>query len=415
MAGDEELSALDDQVVRAASKVKVLSSLSWPEEAVESFLESVRSGAPRPPAPVEVPRVAPEVVEALGDAERRADAGHPAGRLVRETAESYRLAADMLASAGSAAFHARSRELYGGPRDRLSGTDQTHLEVADRLIAATAELTTATQDDVADYCLSAEHVARELRRAMDAFFVHDRIDIVVDPTLSAKAAASATRVRLRGRTCFSESDVKQLLEHELFVHTATALNGRRQPALKVLGLGAPRTTATQEGLATFAELVTGAIDLARLRRMALRIRAVHLAEEGADFVDVFRFFLDAGQSEEESAHSTVRVFRGSNPRGRHPFTKDVVYLRGLLGVHTFLRKAVAERRPGLIARLFVGRLTVSDVLRLEPAFDEGLIAPARYVPAWAKNVRGLAAYLSFSVLLNQIDLEQVTLAELLRD
>jgi uncharacterized protein (TIGR02421 family) len=237
--------------------------------------------------------------------------------------------------------------------------------------------------------------------------------VVVDSKLSSKAAASAKRIRVRGSTCFSPMDLGQLREHEAFVHSATALNGRKQPALACLSLSTPRTTATQEGLATFAELITGAIDLARLRRIALRIRAVHVAEQGGDFIDVFRYLLDAGQTEAESVRTAIRIFRGGDPRGRHVFTKDVVYLRGLIGVHTFLRRAIADNRPELINRLFVGRLCAGDVIHLDEAFASGEIAEARYVPAWASNTRALAAHLSFSVVLNQIDLASVSIDALL--
>ena len=54
------------------------------------------------------------------------------------------------------------------------------------------------------------------------------------------------------------------------------------------------------------------------------------------------FFLEQGQSELESAHSAARVFRGGDVRGRIAFTKDVVYLCGMVAVHTFLHKAIAE-------------------------------------------------------------------------
>jgi hypothetical protein len=95
------------------------------------------------------------------------------------------------------------------------------------------------------------------------------------------------------------------------------------------------------------------------------------------------------------------------------FTKDVVYLRGLIGVHTFLRRAIADNRPELINRLFVGRLCAGDVIHLDEAFASGEIAEARYVPAWASNTRALAAHLSFSVVLNQIDLASVSIDALL--
>lgn len=77
-----------------------------------------------------------------------------------------------------------------------------------------------------------------------------------------------------------------MLQHKAFVHLATAQNGVRQPNLKCLALGAPRTTQTQEGIATLAELLTGSMDIERLRRLALRVLAVQQARDSADFLQV---------------------------------------------------------------------------------------------------------------------------------
>ena len=52
---------------------------------------------------------------------------------------------------------------------------------------------------------------------------------------------------------------------------------------------------------------------------------------------VYRFFLEAGQSDTDSFSSTQRVFRGVPVTGGAAFTKDTVYLHGLLSVHTFFR------------------------------------------------------------------------------
>src|SRR5207342_3864693 len=109
---------------------------------------------------------------------------------------------------------------------------------------------------------------------------------------------------------FSDYDRHQLLQHEAFVHSLTALNGREQPVLPSLALSSPRVTIAQEGLATFAEQITGSIDIGRMKRISLRIEAVAMALAGADFVQVFKYFLDAGQNEVESFSSTQRVFRG---------------------------------------------------------------------------------------------------------
>ncbi|MCA9713159.1 MAG: DUF1704 domain-containing protein [Myxococcales bacterium] len=398
-----------------AKKISVLGALSWGPTAADEFLSAWRGGNPALPRPPEVRPLKPGTLETLRDVERRCDRGSPRGRFVIATAASYRRVGEMLAVPGTKTFYQLSRETYGGANERLAGTKDTQLSAADMLLASTADLTEATREDEYEFCLTAEHVREQLQARVDAFFGAGVVQVVIDRNLSAKAAASAERIRVRSGTCFTPADIVQLTEHEAFIHAATALNGRRQQRLACLSLGSPRTTATQEGIATFAELITGAIDLARLRRLALRIRAVHLAEEGADFIDVFRFLLDAGQTEGESVQTAMRVFRGGDVRGRHVFTKDVVYLRGLLAVHTFLRKAIAENRPELIARMFVGRLSVTDVLDLEESFESGLIAPAVYLPAWARNVRSLAAYLSFSLVTNRINLSRVDVFELCRD
>jgi len=233
--------------------------------------------------------------------------------------------------------------------------------------------------------------------------------IIVDPAMASKAAAGAQRIRLRSATLFTPMDVAQLVHHEGYVHMLTALNGREQPHLSSLGLAAPRTTWTQEGLATFSELVSASVDLNRMRRIALRTRAVQMGLDGADFLEIFRFFLEAGQDEYESFQSAARIFRGGDPRGRIVFTKDVVYLQGLLRTHTFLRKAVQSNKFYYAEHLFAGRLTLGDVIALEPFFESGLIAPPYYEPPWLKKRSCLAAYLCYSVFANQIDLAAIRL------
>ncbi|MEZ4446845.1 MAG: DUF1704 domain-containing protein [Polyangiaceae bacterium] len=403
------LAELDQRLVAVAKGVRVLGALSFPDQVAVAFVESWKRGDPALPEPPEVAVLPDAVTDELRAIERAVDPGDPRGRFLRETAESYRQVAGLLCCAGTSEFYERSAAIYGSANSLLPGAEVSHLEVARRLLDTTEALAAATPEHEADYCLSAEHVAARIRARIDAFFGDASLRVVIDPSLASKAAASAVRIRIRGLTCFSDADIGQLVEHEAFVHSATALNGRLQPHLKSLSLGAPRTTATQEGLATFAELTTGVMDLARLRRIALRVHAVHLAEQGADLLDVFHAVLEAGQTPSEAAQTALRIFRGAPLGGGAPFTKDVVYLRGLFAVHTFLRRAIIDVRPDLVARLFVGRLTLSDAL----AFDElgDLLEPPRYVPPWAANLRSLATYLSMSAVASVIDLSALSLDE----
>ncbi len=194
-----------------------------------------------------------------------------------------------------------------------------------------------------------------LQQAIDDFFKDDKVEVIIDPELASKAIAGSNRIRLRAGALYSDLDLEQLLEHEAHIHAATMHNGKRQKNLRLLSLGAPRTTRTQEGIAVLAELMTLSLDVVRLRRIALRIKAIAMALDGADFIEIFKGFLEAGQTEEESYQSTVRCFRGGDVRGKTVFTKDTVYLKGLMEVHAFLATCIHENRPELANFLFAGR------------------------------------------------------------
>ena len=407
----ERLRAWDRRLVAIAKDIKVLSAIAWPEGLVERFLDDVERGQPRlpePPPPTELLDAEREALEQLA---REIDRGDPVGRYLADTADSYALAARLLSCAGTPEFRDVSLALYGGPKDIPIGHLLCPLAAAEELLTHSEALQRAGAIADADVCLSAEHVRGVLEARFAEFFgPGEVVDVVLDPALASKAAAGANRVRVRAGTNFSRADIEQLVQHEGFVHSATALNGRRQGVVTALGLSSPRTTFTQEGIATFAELATRSIDLDRLRRIAIRIEAVELALGGADYIEVFRHVHARGQSAVESAQTAMRVFRGGDVRGGVAFTKDVVYLNGLIAVSTFLRAAVREHRLDLIEMLFVGRLTLGDAIALEEARAEGLIEAGRFVPVWARDLPTLTAYLAFGSLVSRIDMDDVSVA-----
>ena len=118
------------------------------------------------------------------------------------------------------------------------------------------------------------------------------------PAIASDAAAGHGYLKLRAGAAFSPRDVRLLEVHEGWAHLATTLNGRRQPVLPVLGRCTPSATRTQEGLAVFLELVTDSAGRDRVRKLLNRTRAVALAEAGADFRDVYRFFRESGDPAE---------------------------------------------------------------------------------------------------------------------
>ncbi len=399
--------ALDQRMEKAVRNIRLLQSVSWHQDVQKKFLTDWRSGKKKLPEVVYRTEQHVTTREELSSIAKAADIEHPLGRYVQRTANSWINATHLLEALGTANVTDYAIKLFGRPGDTLPGNGPTNIVAAQHFISLANELDGELNGIEADYCLSAQTVQKELQDALDRFFVLHKINVELDPNLIAKAAAGPTRIRLRDNTCFTEYDRHQLLEHEAFVHSLTALNGREQPHFKSLARNSPRITATQEGLATFAELITGAIDIERMKRISLRILAIDKALHGADFLEVFQFFLDAGQSETDSFSSTQRVFRGVPVTGGAAFTKDTVYLHGLLSVHTFFRWCLRNKRLRLTRLLFAGKMSLQDVFDLEPMFDDGVLREALYLPPWIQRANGLAGMLAFSLFANQIKLDTV--------
>ncbi|RPE74678.1 flavohemoglobin expression-modulating QEGLA motif protein [Vulcaniibacterium tengchongense] len=403
--------ALDARMVKAARDIRLLALASWPAGIEVEFLEAYARGAARPPQ-VEYPKLDFADARAeLAAIAAAADAQHPLGAYIAESARSWIEAAQLCEALGTRAVTAHSVRLFGQPDEPLPGNGPSTREAARHFISIADELDHELLSPAEQIAISATALQLQLQRDLDDYFDGRVIEVELDPDLIAKAAAGATRIRLRHGAAFSDYDRHQLLQHEAFVHSLTALNGRAQPVLASLGLASPRTTATQEGLATFAEQITGSIDIGRMKRLSLRIEAVAMALDGADFIEVFRYFLGAGQSPEDSFASAQRVFRGVPTGGGAAFTKDTVYLRGLVGVHTFFRWALRQQKLQLCRWLFAGKMTLGDVQRFEPLFESGVLAPARWLPRWIARASGLAGMLAFSLFVNRIRLDRIVAEE----
>jgi len=397
---------LDKRLVRAVRDIRVLDMVAWPAAVERRFLDDLHHGRETlPHFEYHAPDFSAQRAE-LAAIAVAADASHPLGAYLQRSAASWQTAARMLEAIGTDGVTAPSIELYGKPGDALPGGTQTNLDAARWFLDIAEELGNGALPE-AEYCIPAEVLRDEVQAEVDACFGAATVRVEIDPELTSKAAAGATRIRLRGATCFSEYDRSQLLAHEAFVHTLTARNGRAQPVLKSLSRTAPRATATQEGLAVFAELMSGSIDIARLQRISLRILAIDMALSGADFMEVYRWFRAHGQNIADSFYSTQRVYRGVPVNGGAAFTKDNVYLAGLLTVHTFFRWAFKRRRLDLMQHLFAGKLALEDAIALRSCFADGSMAPPKYLPPWIQRSHGLAAKLAFSLFANKIRMGRI--------
>lgn len=393
----------DRALFRYGKRFEILDLLKWRKSVRVDFLKSWRKGEKKLPH-VQYPKLTFDPQKKLLlEISKRVDTGHPLGRIIHETAGSFLTALRMLENVGTKRFTRYSVELYGSPNDQISTPQFTTERAASYFLSASERFRHVLESTEVDFCITPDHVVRSIEKIAKKVFPDQTIVVQKDPNLTAKASAGLKRIRVRSSTCFAQHDIDQLVNHELLVHTLTLLNGRKQ-RLKILGLNSPRTTQTQEGLAVFAEFITSAIDMHRLRRISARVAATGMGMQGADFIEVFEFFLEQGQDERESFNSTMRIFRGGNVRGGVVFTKDIVYLRGFIEVHRFFLRALKHDKFSYPEYLFSGRFQTQDIALLEPYFISRFVTEPDYLPAWVKNRSTLLAYLLSSSLMSRLGL-----------
>ena len=129
----------------------------------------------------------------------------------------------------------------------------------------------------------------------------------------------------------------------------TYFNGQAQP-FKLLSAGLAGYEELQEGLAVLAEYLVGGLSKPRLRLLAARVVAAQSLIDGASFIDTFRLLNDSYQFKQQFAFNIVtRIYRGGG------YTKDAIYLRGLLGLLQYLRS------EPLHELFFIGKIAISHI------------------------------------------------------
>lgn len=400
---NQRITELSARLYRASTEVRILQHIIWPIEVRQTFFKNKAQKLPE----IQYPRFDPSSV-LMQISSIQSELGDTAvDKWLNRQAQVIANSALMLSSAGTHQFYKYSRELFGAPEDPLTDGMTTSLALAqqfDELLESFANIDLGTPQN-ADR--SADEVVEKMRREVQKFFTTDAPEVLVVDELSANALAGSKRIRIRRGAQFSDRDVLQLINHEAHIHVATSLNGREQNLLPLLGASHAGTTRTQEGLAVFAELITGTMDIDRMRRLSDRVLGVQMAIEGADFIEVFRFYEIRIKDKEQAFENTRRVFRGGVLTGGAPFTKDIVYLDGLLRVHNFFRAIVVTKRVDCFPLIFCGKLDMEDIPVLSQLAKQGLLKQPKYLPPWASDKRFLLSYLAYSSFLNRIDMKVV--------
>ncbi|WP_131781350.1 flavohemoglobin expression-modulating QEGLA motif protein [Legionella gresilensis] len=408
---------LSTRLVEAQSQIRILDSIKWDDSIRQQFFNDKASKLPAVdkayydeyrPLPFDPQEKQEEFRLILRDAQNQLGQYSPVTRLLKRQCEEYVKAVDMLAYRGTPGFSQLATELYGSPDDVFYSGGPRLCDLGTVLFDVLTALDVQLQSDADLKRYTPEEAQQNLQTRLSNFFnLHPgKITVMVSDDMIADASAGADNIKLSQHAKFSDRDVKYLEVHEGWVHVGTTLNGSAQPYCTFLSKGSPSCSVIQEGLAVITEIVTFSSYPGRIRKITNRVIALDKVRQGADFLDIYRYFIECGLSPMDSYNHAVRIFRGSTPTGG-PFTKDLSYAKGFLLIYNFIRFAISQHRVEMIPLLFVGKLVLDDLPLLMELLERELVTPPIYLPPPFRDLAALSAWMCFSLFLNKFDLNEI--------
>lgn len=254
-------------------------------------------------------------------------------------------------------FYFNSLRFYGTPTDKMVENAKfiLHHKDEENLQEKRYQNTISTQD------------------AIDFFEDYKKVyefDFSIKTSNAMSAAAMVSNkdraLILKKNHLFSQHQLNVLAHHEIGVHLVTTFNAIEQP-LKIFGNGFPNNVETQEGLAVFAEYMSGNLTVTRLRELAYRVIATDSLIKGNNFVETFNLIHNHyGLDREKAFNITLRVHRGGG------FTKDALYLSGLQKIYSRYQSGVS------MESLLMGKCSLEYLSSIERLQEVGLVNPLSF-------------------------------------
>ena len=400
----KRLSKLSHLIYKASKKVKVLRHIAWPMEVKNTFFKENCQKLPVYNYPAyddsELHLILDETNKYFGDTSY--------DLWLKTKTEEIKKSSQLINVCGTKEFFNISSNIYGTPTTPIHDNVTKPITLSnqfEKIIDAIENSSIRLKESPS---LSSSEVAKKIDDKVKLYFNEYAPQIQLVKNLSAKATATSKYIRIREGSEFDQADINQLLNHEAYIHVATTINGRKQYNMKILGANYGSVTKTQEGLAVFSEFISGSIDVDRLKRISDRTLAIQMAIDGADFIDVYNYFIKEGISKHQAFENSRRVFRGGVLTGGAPFTKDLVYLDGFIRVFNFLRSAISLGKIECIELLFSGKIDLDDMPVIYSLYKEGLISKPDFIPPWANNLNYLICFFSVSMLLEDVNYKNVS-------
>ncbi|WEX90720.1 flavohemoglobin expression-modulating QEGLA motif protein [Sinorhizobium garamanticum] len=291
-------------------------------------------------------------------------------QLYREKQQELDLQLSLLSARESAKFIEFGRALYGpvepellrAARDILARTDDGDANPGQGRVA----------ERHAD-CYFVEQQARAMIAEYRRRYAGFDATVEVRDDLPSGLLVSGNRLLIARSTAMEAERVEPILSHEIGVHLLTYFNGSAQ-GLRLFRSGLAGYEGMQEGLAVFAEYLTGGMSSERLRLIAARVVACAAMLDGASLPEAYQQLVkDHGFLKADAFNVVLRVYRSGG------LAKDAIYLRGLLQLLSHLAA------DGALEPFWMGKIAASHFGVMQELSARGLLGVPAVHPIFLDN------------------------------
>ncbi|MBB6487772.1 flavohemoglobin expression-modulating QEGLA motif protein [Rhizobium lusitanum] len=232
-------------------------------------------------------------------------------------------------------------------------------------------------DQIAD-CFQVERQAKAMIGAYQRQGKDFRASVELRDDLPSGLMVSGHRLLIARGTLMDTRRVEPLLSHEIGVHLLTYFNGSAQ-GLRLFRSGLSGYEGMQEGLAVFAEYLSGGMTPERLKVIAGRVVGCASMLDGATFSETYSMLVDDNNFTEQAAFNLVlRLYRGGG------LAKDAIYLRGLLALLDHLKNG------GALEPFWMGKIATSHFVVMQELAERGLLRLPAIQPIFLHTDAGRA-------------------------
>lgn len=297
-------------------------------------------------------------------------------QLYREKQQELDLQLSLLSSRQNSTFVEFGRALYG-PVERPLLTE------AQAILAALASNEphgadgAGAKDTIAD-CFQVQRRAQVMIAAYRRRWNDFEVSVELRDDLPSGLMVSGHRLLIARSTVMNARRVEPLLSHEIGVHLLTYFNGSAQ-GLRLFRSGLSGYEGMQEGLAVFAEYLSGGMTPERLKLLAGRVVGCASMLDGATFPETYSMLVEEHNFSEAVAFNLVlRLYRGGG------LAKDAIYLRGLIALLGHLENG------GALEPFWMGKIAASHFTVMQELADRGLLRRPAVQPIFLDNLEGRA-------------------------